>query len=85
MGSVFTCKLNPCCGDRRNCDPPRQYNSEPDPTHYVHFNGAAYFVKEADFFASQGGLVMRWGAAWQPVIAKDIEDAREMARTLKWR
>lgn len=28
MGSVFTCKLNPCCGDRRNCDPPRQYYSE---------------------------------------------------------
>lgn len=30
MGSVFTCKLNPCCGDRRNCDPPRQYHNEPD-------------------------------------------------------
>lgn len=26
MGSVFTCKLNPCCGDRRNCTPPPQYN-----------------------------------------------------------
>ncbi|MER9768909.1 hypothetical protein NKJ09_22925 [Mesorhizobium sp. M0189] len=25
MGSSFTCKLNPCCGDRRNCEPPRQY------------------------------------------------------------
>ncbi|WP_287099863.1 hypothetical protein [Mesorhizobium sp.] len=31
MGSVFTCKLNPCCGDRRNCEPPRQYyDSERD-------------------------------------------------------
>lgn len=26
MGSSFTCKLNPCCGDRRNCDPPPQYS-----------------------------------------------------------
>jgi hypothetical protein len=25
MGSSFTCKLNPCCGDMRNCDPPPQY------------------------------------------------------------
>jgi hypothetical protein len=30
MGSVFTCKLNPCCGDRHNCEPPQQYYaSEP--------------------------------------------------------
>lgn len=27
MGSVMTCKLNPCCGDRRNCDPPKQYRA----------------------------------------------------------
>lgn len=26
MGSSFTCKLNPCCGDMRNCDPPPQYS-----------------------------------------------------------
>ena len=25
MGSVMTCKLNPCCGDRRNCTPPERY------------------------------------------------------------
>ncbi|WP_395451152.1 hypothetical protein ACHMW7_15995 [Aminobacter sp. UC22_36] len=31
MGSVFTCKLNPCCGDRRNCEPPRQYDSPSPP------------------------------------------------------
>ncbi|BCH20151.1 Lar family restriction alleviation protein [Mesorhizobium sp. L-2-11] len=28
MGSVFTCKLNPCCGDRRNCEPPPQYHNK---------------------------------------------------------
>jgi hypothetical protein len=87
MGSVFTCKLNPCCGDRRNCDPPRQYSDAPaDPTtHYVHFNGAAYFVKEASFFRAQGGLAASWGAAWKPVVAEDIESARALAKTLKWR
>lgn len=26
MGSVFTCKLNPCCGDRLNCEPPSQHD-----------------------------------------------------------
>lgn len=32
MGSVFTCKFNPCCGDRYNCEPPRQYfDPEPAP------------------------------------------------------
>jgi ABC-type Fe3+ transport system substrate-binding protein len=30
MGSSFTCKLNPCCGDRRNCTPPRQYSESYD-------------------------------------------------------
>lgn len=30
MGSVFTCKLNPCCGDRYNCEPPRQYGETYD-------------------------------------------------------
>ena len=29
MGSVFSCKLNPCCGDRRNCTPPQQYYEQP--------------------------------------------------------
>jgi len=27
MGSVMTCKLNPCCGDRRNCTPPERYDA----------------------------------------------------------
>lgn len=25
MGSSMTCKLNPCCGDRLNCNPPEQH------------------------------------------------------------
>lgn len=53
-------------------------------THYVHFNGAAYFVKEADFFIAQGGLKDSWGKAWKPINAESIEDAREKAKKLDW-
>ncbi|RUW56376.1 hypothetical protein [Mesorhizobium sp. M8A.F.Ca.ET.021.01.1.1] len=59
--------------------------NEPEPTHYVHFNGSAYFVKEASFFKAQGGINASWGLAWKPVVAEDIESARELAKTLKWR
>lgn len=54
------------------------------PTHYVLFNGASYFVKEAGFFISQNGLKGDWGKNWKPVVAASIEDAREMAKTLGW-
>lgn len=45
-------------------------------THYVHYNGATVFVKEAAFFVSQGGLQKEWGRAWHPVTATSIGDAR---------
>jgi hypothetical protein len=52
-------------------------------THYVLCNsGSALFVKEAEFFESQGGLTDAWGCAWVPVEAKSIEDARKQAAAL---
>lgn len=52
-------------------------------THYVHCNsGNALFVKEANFFESQGGITESWGKAWVPVVAKSIEDARREASVL---
>lgn len=49
------------------------------PTHYVHRNpGQKVFVKEAAFFASQGGLREEWGRSWTPVTADSIEDARRI-------
>lgn len=44
--------------------------------YYVLWNGAAWFVKEASFFISQGGLEESWGKAWRPILADSIEDAR---------
>ncbi len=35
------------------------------------------FVKELDFFKSQGGLMQGWGKNWIPIIATSIEDARK--------
>ena len=53
------------------------------PTHYVHCNsGEALFVKEADFFESQGGLSSEWGKHWRPVVAGSIGDARRQAAKL---
>lgn len=50
------------------------------PTYYVLCNnGNALFVKEAGFFASQGGLTEAWGRHWTPVEATSIGDARRQA------
>lgn len=46
---------------------------------YVHYNGSAWFVKEASFFEQQGGLTETWGQAWQPIMASSVEDARSRA------
>lgn len=35
------------------------------------------FVKDLDFFKSQGGMTQSWGAHWIPIIASGIEDARK--------
>lgn len=53
------------------------------PTHYVHCNsGNALFVKEAAFFASQGGLTDEWGKHWKPVVARSTGSARRKAAKL---
>jgi len=49
-------------------------------THFVNCNsGNALFVKEGEFFKSQGGLKEPWGKSWIPVIAATIGDARRQA------
>lgn len=52
--------------------------------YYIHRNaGDAVFVKEASFFAQQGGLTEDWGKHWTPVVATSIEQARSIGeRTL---
>lgn len=43
----------------------------------------AVWVKDIDFFTVQGGFTEEWGVNWRAVIAKDLDDAREVAlRTL---
>ncbi len=36
------------------------------------------FVKEHDFFRSQGGFKQEWGSTWVPVVAASVEDARRL-------
>ena len=45
-------------------------------------NGEYQFVKEYDFFVSQGGLKEPWGRNWIPMEADSIEGARLKARKI---
>lgn len=47
-------------------------------------DGEKYFVKEYDFFVSQGGLDSHWGRNWKTVLADSIEHARLIAEDLDW-
>lgn len=50
---------------------------------YVWRNFAgAVFVKEGDFFESQGGLTEEWGRGWVAIEAESIEDARAQGQAL---
>lgn len=40
------------------------------------------FVKEYDFFVSQGGEREKWGRSWEKVEAEDIHQARVVAISL---
>lgn len=62
------------------------------PTHYVNVHHgsqhrSAIFVKEAGFFAEQGGLVQDWGRNWRPVFVcdhLDVVSGIEAARDAGW-
>lgn len=43
--------------------------------YYVMNNGHSWFVKEAEFFRSQGGLTEPWGKNWKPIWADSVEHA----------
>lgn len=43
----------------------------------VNRTSGCVFVKELDFFRSQGGFTDNWGINWIPIVATSIEDARE--------
>jgi hypothetical protein len=42
-------------------------------------SSGSVFVKEIEFFRSQGGFVEDWGQDWKPVVAASVEDARRVA------
>jgi hypothetical protein len=43
---------------------------------------ATVYVKEGEFFRSQGGLEKDWGKNWQPIMAESIEDARRRGHAM---
>jgi hypothetical protein len=45
-------------------------------THFILVEPWAVYVKEANFFRSQGGHKEPWGQKWRPVTADSIEAAR---------
>ncbi len=60
--------------------PPMEQKSD---VYMVHVGpSGALFVKELELFRKQGGFSEDWGLAWTPVVAKDLEDARQIADSL---
>lgn len=43
----------------------------------VNPHSGSVFVKELEFFRSQGGFTEGWGTHWVPLVAESIEGARE--------
>lgn len=63
--------------DRRNGS--RLVEEDGCTDHYIIRNpGQAVFVKEGEFFVSQGGLTNEWGKTWKKIKARSIEHAREI-------
>ena len=52
------------------------------PYYVMRNSGQAVFVKEADFFVSQGGLKEKWGLHWRLIFAASIEDARKVGHEI---
>lgn len=45
----------------------------------VHVNaGGSVFVKELDYFKSQGGFEHEWGKHWVPLVASSVPEARKL-------
>ena len=51
--------------------------------YYISIHSWATYVKEADFFISQGGLKEPWGKTWKLIYANSIEDARNKGKENK--
>ena len=49
--------------------------------YYILVEPWAVYVKEGNFFESQGGLTSDWGKYWRPVYADSIEHARLIGQT----
>lgn len=68
-------------GDSR-CTPAQNEEGGPG-DYYVLVHPWAVYVKEGEFFKSQGGLTAKWGQAWRCVRATSIEDARQKGEELR--
>lgn len=42
------------------------------------------FAKTLELFRNQGGFELSWGKNWKPVIASNIEEARQEGAKLHW-
>jgi len=77
-----TGSLHPCSKDDPGAIEYVPAHPEDLKTFYVHHNGASWFVKSEEFFASQGGHEEEWGKSWEPIKASNLTTAREVAQRL---
>ena len=45
-------------------------------SYFILVNEAGVYVKEANFFRSQGGEIDGWGKKWEPIDAESAYEAR---------
>ena len=52
-------------------------------THYLLIRAAGIYVKSAELFINQHGLLEAWGREWQGVYADDLYQARRIGIALR--
>ena len=51
--------------------------------YFIHINDAGVYVKDGDFFRSQGGCTKPWGRYWERIEAESLYDARNQGIKLR--
>ena len=54
----------------------------PRKIYFILLELAGAYVKDGEFFIAQGGLREPWGYRWFPIVATDLEAARERANRM---
>lgn len=55
---------------------------QPVKDYYILRTNGIVYVKEGEFFVSQGGLTQAWGKSWEKISALSTEHARRLGKAM---